>query len=265
MKWTERKFKLIACDVDGTLVPEGENELDPRFFEIFRLMQEKGILFSFVSGRQYRDLTSLAPDSNQEIIFVAANGSVVIEKDEIITEIPLTNPDPLLICHDINQFDDTDYFVSTVNNFYANPRDQETRDWMSEVPGSIFIDKIEDLENIKDSIVKVSLQSNHENGADEYLHCFKEKWGHLCQVERSGYGWVDFTNSDKGAALSKLSALKNFDMDDVMAFGDNSNDQTMLRLAGFSAAMADSAPEVQADADIVVEDLYQYLLDYLNN
>ncbi|MGI6579254.1 MAG: HAD family hydrolase [Saccharofermentanales bacterium] len=265
MKWNERKFKMIACDVDGTLVSEGENKLDPRFFEMLRLMQEKGILFSFVSGRQYSDLLSLAPELKHEIIYIAANGSVIIENGDIIAEIPLTEPDPQLICHDIIQFDDTDYFVSTVNNLYANPRDPEIYDWLFKETNVVFINQIADLDQIQDPIVKVSLQSHHENGADEYLPYFKERWGHLCRVARSGFGWVDFTNSDKGTALSKLSLLKNMTMKDVMAFGDNSNDQTMLRLAGFSAAMSNSDPEVQADADIVIDDPYQYLLNYLKN
>ena len=265
MKWSKRKFKLIACDVDGTLVPEGKYDLDPRFYEIFDLMQKKEILFSFVSGRQYSDLITLAPELIQEIIYIAANGSVVIEKDKIIAEIPLTQPDPQLICHDIIQFDDTDYFVSTVNNLYVNPRDPEIRDWLSEEPNVIFIDQIKDIGKIEDQIIKVSLQSNHKDGVEKYFSYFKDKWGHLCRVERSGFGWIDFNNSDKGTALSKLSVLKNFTMEDVMAFGDNSNDQTMLKLAGFSAAMSASHPEVQADADIVLDDPYQFLLDYLKN
>ena len=265
MKWNEKKFKLIACDVDGTLVPEGQDDLDPRFFEIFHLMQKKGILFSFVSGRQYSDLTILAPELIQEIIYIAANGSVIVEKDELITEIPLTQPTPQQICHDIIQINGANYFVSTANNIYTSPHDPAIRDWLSDEPSVKFIDQIEDLKTIEDPIVKVSLQSNHKNGAEEYFSYFKEKWGHLCQVVRSGFDWIDFTNSDKGTALSKLSVLKNFTMEDVMAFGDNSNDQTMLKLAGFSAAMSDSHPEVQADADIVIDDPYQYLLDYLKN
>ncbi|NLJ70340.1 MAG: HAD family phosphatase [Clostridiaceae bacterium] len=265
MKWTERKFKMIACDVDGTLVPEGKNDLDLRFFEIFRLMQKKGILFSFVSGRQYSALTVLAPELIQEIIYIAANGSVVIEKDELIAEIPLTQPDPLQICQDILQIEGANYFVSTTNNIYTSPRDPAIRDWLSDEPGVVFLDQLEDIKKIKDPIVKVSMQSNHNNGAEEYFSYFKEKFRHLCQVARSGFDWIDFTNSDKGKALSKLSGLKNFTMKDVMAFGDNTNDQTMLKLAGFSAAMSNSDPEIQADADIVIDDPYQYILDYLKN
>lgn len=178
-------------------------------------------------------------------------------------EVPLTQPDPQQICHDITQINGANYFVSTVKNIYVGSHNLTIPVWLYDEPDIRFIDRIKDLEIIEDPIVKVSLQSNHKNGAEEYFAYFKEKWGHLCQVARSGFDWIDFTNADKGAALSKLSVIKNFTMDDVLAFGDNSNDQTMLKLSGFSAAMSDAHPEVQADADIVIDDPYQFLLDYL--
>ena len=46
-------IKLTASDIDGTLVPEGTNELNEDIYEVIRRMQEKGILFAAASGREY--------------------------------------------------------------------------------------------------------------------------------------------------------------------------------------------------------------------
>ena len=36
-------IKLVASDIDGTLVPEGTTSINPEFYEIIRKLKEKGI------------------------------------------------------------------------------------------------------------------------------------------------------------------------------------------------------------------------------
>ena len=45
-------IKLVATDMDGTLL-DGKGKLPRQFGEIFKLLQQKGILFAVASGRQY--------------------------------------------------------------------------------------------------------------------------------------------------------------------------------------------------------------------
>ena len=54
---------------------------------------------------------------------------------------------------------------------------------------------------------------------------------------------------DKRAALERLCGRLGVDRADVIAFGDEWNDLTMLRWAGRGIAMANAAPEVRAVAD----------------
>ena len=54
----ENMIKLVASDIDGTLVPEGTTSIN-RFYEIIRKLKEKGILFVGASGRQYSSMRAL--------------------------------------------------------------------------------------------------------------------------------------------------------------------------------------------------------------
>ena len=36
-------IKLIASDIDGTLLPEGTDKINPEIFEVIRKLKEKGI------------------------------------------------------------------------------------------------------------------------------------------------------------------------------------------------------------------------------
>ena len=70
-------------------------------------------------------------------------------------------------------------------------------------------------------------------------------------VTTSGVTFVELTppGADKGAALARLCASLGIEADDVLAFGDNQNDLTMLEWAGRSVAMGNGLGMVKAIAD----------------
>ena len=43
-------IKLIASDVDGTLLPEGTADLNPELYDVILKLKEKGIVFVAASG-----------------------------------------------------------------------------------------------------------------------------------------------------------------------------------------------------------------------
>ena len=52
-------IKLIASDIDGTLVHDGTHELNPELCDVILQLKEKGIQFAAASGRpvSYTHLT----------------------------------------------------------------------------------------------------------------------------------------------------------------------------------------------------------------
>ena len=61
----------------------------------------------------------------------------------------------------------------------------------------------------------------------------------------AGEEWLDFTLADKGTGLTKLCAALGVGLDQVMAFGDNFNDVSMLSIAGRPWIMENAAPELK--------------------
>lgn len=47
-------IKLIASDIDGTLVKDGTLAIDREYMEVIGRLIDKGIVFVACSGRQYR-------------------------------------------------------------------------------------------------------------------------------------------------------------------------------------------------------------------
>ncbi len=54
---------------------------------------------------------------------------------------------------------------------------------------------------------------------------------------------------DKGPALADLAAHFGLEMSEVMAFGDSTNDMSMLEMAGIGVAMGNAEENVKAVAD----------------
>ena len=68
------------------------------------------------------------------------------------------------------------------------------------------------------------------------------------------YTEVSSQNVDKWSAILKLIEKLNIQPEEVIAIGDNVNDQTMLENAGLGIAMKNSAPYIQKMADEVTLD-----------
>lgn len=71
----------------------------------------------------------------------------------------------------------------------------------------------------------------------------------------SGAPFVEVTAAgvDKGSALARIAAARGLDRHEIMAFGDQMNDLTMLQWAGVGVAMGNARPEAVAAADQVTE------------
>ncbi|MGK7578001.1 HAD hydrolase family protein, partial [Salmonella enterica] len=58
--------------------------------------------------------------------------------------------------------------------------------------------------------------------------------------------------NSKGKRLAQWAESQGLSMDQVIAFGDNFNDLSMLKSAGLGVAMGNAVDEVKACADLVI-------------
>ena len=77
-------IKLIASDIDGTLVKEGSHEIDPAYYDVIRELKEAGIIFCACSGRQYHSMMELFKPVADDIYFIASNGTVVRTRNRVL-------------------------------------------------------------------------------------------------------------------------------------------------------------------------------------
>ena len=67
-------IKLIATDVDGTLVKDGTMTINPEYMTVIRKLTELGITFVVCSGRQYDSERKLFEPVKDLVYFVSDGG-----------------------------------------------------------------------------------------------------------------------------------------------------------------------------------------------
>ena len=77
-------IKLIASDIDGTLVKDGTLAIDREYMEVIERLIDKGIVFVACSGRQYRSERKLFAPVADRLLYISDGGTVVRTPKEIL-------------------------------------------------------------------------------------------------------------------------------------------------------------------------------------
>ncbi len=243
-------IKLIASDLDGTLIPEGTQELEPGFLEVLTELLDQGYLFYAASGRQYANMKRKFSDFADRIGFICENGGIVMEGGEpqYLSKLPWERAKTL--AEDIMGFPCAEVMLSGVEACYIRPRTEWFQKQIMEVLRNetrIF----QELDEIDDQIVKLSAYVyDFQQNAGRIQEFFREKYGVYGKFVIAGNGWLDLIldGCGKGAALRAILEKKGLSAKEAMVFGDNQNDISMLELTPNSYAMAHAKPDVKAHA-----------------
>ena len=239
-------IKLIASDLDGTLLQNGAQSLPPEVIPFIELLATKhNILFVAASGRQYLNLKRLFGSASKHMAFICENGSLVFYQDKLIASHPMNREDALLISHDILSLPGCELQLSGKYCTYLMPKNNDFLDRMvNHVKNDVKV--IATPEEHPEPFYKVSVfeQSGIVNGHGPELiqrHENKAK----CTI--SGHGWLDFVAPDvnKGQALLELMNELHFLPSECVAFGDNYNDLEMLSSVKYGYVMNNAIKEIR--------------------
>ncbi len=249
-----KKIKLVASDLDGTLLPEGTPDINPQLFDIIRKLQKKGITFVAASGRQYVSMISVLEPVKNEIRFIADNGAYGVNGTEV-TECRSFSEELLReIVGYVRGLSDVFMLVSAPDGAYTDSRDTEFMEWVQN-GYQLKLHRVDDVLNMDKPVIKVAMYGKKEDAvslAGPALQRFEER----ATVTASGEHWVDFMeyNVDKGTALRKIQTELGITPEETMAFGDNNNDIGLLKCAEKSYAVANARPDVKETARYVLTD-----------
>ena len=234
-------IKLIATDLDGTLLTETRRYILPEFFAEARRLMDMGIIVTTASGRQYDSLRRLFAPIVDDIYYICENGAVVYgpgKSGEIIYKSVIDRPTSLRLCHEILDRPDCELLISGANMSYVCPKGDEIVDELVNYIGN-RVTVLSCPEDMPEDFLKISARCT--SGAANLEPIMAPHWSDRFSVAVAAKLWLDFTIANKATGIEALCAHLGISTDDVAAFGDNFNDTEMLDLVGHPYVMENGA------------------------
>lgn len=245
-------IKMIASDVDGTLVEDGGAALTPEFYETIEKLKEQGIYFVAASGRQRVSLEHIFEPIKDKIFFIAANGCYVGCRGR---ELFVTEYKKELIADVVADMKAAgmDMMLDSLDCVYTDSDNEEFIDWLEN--GYHFrVERVENLLEIPGPVLKVSgcIMSGI---ADEKAQYIMDKYGDRLKVTFAGKQWLDTMDPsvNKGNALKLLQESLEIAPEETMVFGDHLNDIEMLQRGYYSFAVANATPKARETARFLAD------------
>lgn len=253
--------RLIAIDMDGTLVPTLSQTISERNARALRAAQEAGISVAIATGRRpaytVPVLANLGLRADTPLI--ASNGAVLSTLGgDIIDQCHISARVARGLCGVLRPFG------TVVFTFDRPGRGELVLEDFDRAHGRIAMwvetnrNAIEVVKPLEMALVDGDdpIQGMAAGTIFEMKEAEKalkaSKWGAECEAVRTEYPARDLSILDllppgisKGWALERLAARLGIDRKETIAIGDNWNDAAMLEWAGQGIVMANAAKELR--------------------
>ena len=269
----KRKYKIVASDLDGTLLNKEQTVSEENLCAISEITN-LGVEFVPTTGRAMNEIDLSLIKSPDIRYIISSNGAVVFDKNiekPIITRY-ITKEAVRLILETVRPYNvfivahegGKTYFDK--NKYYPEFLNSCGIDAYSEYIIRQHAKAVEDFEDFLLSSEAVEMVAFFFEPKDAVCFCKQifENSGRLCTVY-SGTNYLEVYSSDagKGKMLVTLSEMLGVDIADVIAVGDSNNDSTMIKSAGLGLAVANACDALKELADQTICDNSEHIAKYV--
>ena len=238
-----KNIQLIASDIDGTLLLNGSQAIDPEIFNLIHKLQQKGILFMAASGREYTNLRDLFSPVADDIAYLCLNGCLTFYQNECISKEIMDTTVARKLIITIQNDPNAEVLVSGEKTCYITPKNQSYYEHLTtKVKNHVTV--VDDLLNIPESYTKIS--AYFKNGVYEHYQDYVDMFNEKITVQIGGKCWLDCTPKgvNKSTGFLKLLAYLNIPTENTVMFGDNDNDKQILQTCGYPISMETAVPSI---------------------
>lgn len=246
------KYKLIACDMDGTLISDNRTLSQRNKNAIIKAI-DAGVYFVVATGRPYVGTKIVSDLFEKDIPFIVLNGAAVCmsKTGEIIHEQYL-DFDLAKQVYEIGEKKGLPQIVWTGPTLWANRVCDETIEYegYGDVPLKV-IDDFDTLKTTTSGISKVLWIDDPEKIRNVHAPEMSRHFGNSLNHFSSMLFFLEFVSIDtgKGPALKYVGEFLGISRDEMVAIGDSYNDISMLDYAGYSVVVDNAPGDIKRTVD----------------
>ncbi|MCL1795211.1 MAG: Cof-type HAD-IIB family hydrolase [Oscillospiraceae bacterium] len=240
------KYKLIAADMDGTLLND-ESKLTERTKSAIKETVKKGVVFVTSTGRPMIASESVNELFSEDMPFIVFNGVTAImgksKKNLFSASLDL---ECALQIYETGKSRDIPVIMWTLDEELWVSRDcAETQDYRNISGAKLNI--IDEPEKRGKSGIAKMMWINEPEKIKIYRGEMAKFFEGRVNCYASRPNFLEFVGaaSSKGAALSEIGKIYGIGKSEMIAVGDSDNDISMLEYAGLGVAMQNASREVK--------------------
>lgn len=245
------KIKLLAFDIDGTLIPRGYTGLPTNTKETLLTMQHNGYKILLSTGRSSFFIQKDLLNTLHSDYYVTANGTIVTDSNfNTLIKHPLDETIFYQLIELAKQYNIAIAFkFEKAIAIYHNYKDYV----------ATYTNGVEHPDILIDNTKENNYHLTHGYPCDAFLIGDNDILRHIASLV-SSLEWVvayDRAMEAYNKGVSKASGIEyvmnqlDLSWENVMAFGDSENDIEMLSKAGIGVAMGNGIDSVKAVANYI--------------
>lgn len=255
------QYKLIACDLDGTLLDE-TGHISQENWDAIEKLTKMGVQIVPASGRAFEEMPREIQDCPLIRYYITSNGAGIYDKTRgFIREWAfsralghqlldlLTRYETVSLIH----IGTRTYMDESTHNpaFYASFNMNDT--WQAYCMANLVpIPNQLAFAYRQESIQSLTTFFKHREDLQAVWKLW-EKDDRLALAQTDPYNIEVFScQAGKGTALCHLADRLGIPREATIAMGDSSNDLSMLKAAGLALAMENAVPALKEEADAII-------------
>lgn len=245
------KYKLIAVDMDGTLL-DSRGMISDKTVRTVRRAVDAGILFTVCTGRAIQGVEKYNALLQLKGPFIAYNGAMIVDAEsrETLFEQGLLRSDAAKII-ELGLRYDTTMCIWAGSQLYGNRLNRRIHTYkkLSGVEPVLA----ENFDELLDKGITKILWYDDEKRIQEAVSGLSADLFTEVTYCTSQPFFLEFFNSkvSKAKAMEKIGEICGIGREEMIAIGDGLNDLDMIQYAGLGIAMGNADAEVRRHAQFV--------------
>ena len=237
------KAKLIAIDLDRTLL-HTDKTISAYSVDILSRCRDNGIKIAFATARPKRTLTKYVKSVPVDVM-ILHNGAVIYVGDKMLASFKITSEVKDDILQSINRdYPDSTLSVEIDDVLYANFDVSAVWNDTEAIRS--------DFTNLPDKPAdKIIVGLTSTLDMDIFTQYLPDDL--YIEIADGKLGLIMNRKASKWEAIKVIADYFNISTNEVVAFGDDYNDISMLKGCGFGVAVENAIDEVKAVSDFICE------------
>ncbi|WP_108650439.1 pyridoxal phosphatase [Dongshaea marina] len=252
-------YRAIALDLDGTLL-NSQQQIDPKTRQLLQVAREQQYQIYLVTGRHHSSAIGYHAELALETPLICCNGAYSYDRinQEVLDGNPLNPEQALKIVemarksgvHLLMYLSDAMTYEEPTQHLLSMQRHGQDRPENLR-PRLRHLANFEQRIQAGDTIWKFVLSDSHSDRLQQLVSKLCDALPLSCEWSWHDRVDVALAGNCKGSRLAQCLIRDDISPRELIAFGDNYNDLSMLQLAAMGVAMGNADQNIKEQADRV--------------